>query len=425
MANVFSNLSKPASLSLPTNSGLLNNYNGAVKQPPVAKPSYSGGESLPSVNTQAYTQAQNMNTPTPLPTQTQPTQSPAPSNDGIFKSALGGSLAIGAGGGPGNPSMYQSWLARQATDKTPATQSIQSLQSLGQQPSQQVTQAQQDYNKFAQSAPYMQAAQFNPNVAADVASGRSALLGQTFGDVLQAKAKAVDNALLGQGQQITANQQAGQLGLTGQAQQIGAGTGAATLGLSQQDQQLQALNQATTGAAPRQQGYVMLDPTTGQPVGGTSGGDAAFQGGQMNTRETQGATFQGNDATLKAINGDQNNPGMIDTFNNSLAQFGLNKNDTTAFNALVNAYNGVTATQYPIIQNAFNNIVAQYAKILGSQKVNSLMTSAKGTTTNDFLKSLNDAANSVQSGLSANTAQKGSSVPSSAQTSQSADIWNF
>lgn len=92
-----------------------------------------------------------------------------------------------------------------------------------------VQQAEADYNKFAQSNPYMIAAQSNPNVAADVASGRSSLLGQTFATELGAKQQAVTNALGGQAQQIGAAENAGSQALTGQGQQITAGTNAAQL----------------------------------------------------------------------------------------------------------------------------------------------------------------------------------------------------
>lgn len=184
-----------------------------------------------------------------------------------------------------------------ASGSNPAQSSIAGLQNIAANQTPAVTGAQEAYNKFAQSSPYMIQAQSNPNVAADVASGRSSLLGQTFGAILGAKGQAVSNALAGQGQQISAGSNAGTLGLTGQSQQISAAQGAGNLAQTGQATAQSALSSAAGYAAPKSagSGYVQIDPQTGLPL--TGAGQAAFAGGQTEAQQTMGGQYaqaQGN-----------------------------------------------------------------------------------------------------------------------------------
>lgn len=130
----------------------------------------------------------------------------------------------------------------------------QTLQNISENQTPEVKAYQDDYNKFAQENPYMIAAQHNPNVAADIASGRSALLGQTFAQVGAAKQQAVTNSLTGQQQQINAANEVADQALTGQGQQITAG------------QQAGNLTQPVANAP------YFGSPTTGNIVGTGSGG---------------------------------------------------------------------------------------------------------------------------------------------------------
>lgn len=169
------------------------------------------------------------------------TSTPAPSqNQGLFGIAAQNLSNAATGGTAGNVNTATTGLFSQAFGQNPANQNIGRLTDISNNQTPAVTQAQGDYNSFAQSSPYMLAAQYNPNVAADVASGRSAILGQTFSQELAAKQAAVNNALQGQGQQITAANEAGSQALTGQGQQITAGTNAGNLGVNQQQIQNQA-----------------------------------------------------------------------------------------------------------------------------------------------------------------------------------------
>lgn len=172
-----------------------------------------------------------------------------------------------------------------------------------------------------------------------------------------------------------------------------AGTGQALTG---QGQTQRGLLGAATLLQPRQQGYVNLIPSHPDTLGGNAG-SAAFQGGSIGQQENMGQTYTNNKATLDAINAP--NTGMVDQFNSLMKENGLNQSDTTVLNALANSFNGLGPTTYPALQSGFNNIVAQYAKILGTQKFNSLLQSAKGSTINQFFDMLKNQADAVQNSI--------------------------
>lgn len=86
-----------------------------------------------------------------------------------------------------------------------------------------VLKAKQEYADFAKRSPLLLADVVNnPNVAAEVSAGRGAQLGQILSGEQQALAQNVQNALAGQGQQITAGGEAGGLAQGQQSAQIGA-----------------------------------------------------------------------------------------------------------------------------------------------------------------------------------------------------------
>ncbi len=395
---------RPTTLGNPVNTGGLSG--GTIKSPPspVAPKTGLMNNIIPTANaqiTQTSSQSAPQSTPSvSAPAQTQTAQTTAPPTPAsTFQTAAKGLTNIGQGGGSANTGLYQNWLQQQAQNPNVAQGAINTLSGLSTSQSPEVLKQEEAYNTFAQQNPYMLAAQSNPNVAADVASGRTSLLGQTFAAEQQAKAQAVQNALTGQGQQIQAGTNAGQLGLQGQQQQIGAAENAGTLGLTNQGQQIGALGNAGTLTAPHFNGYVGLSPETGQAIGGGQAGSAAFQGGQTNTAEANGALYTQNKAAIDSLNGSNGNTGMKDNFMSILKGNNLNQSDTAVLNGLFNAFNGLGPAQSPVAQNAFNNIMAQYANILGPQKISSMMENAKGTRISDFFDSLDAEAKAVQGGL--------------------------
>ena len=381
--------------------GLMNKYQGTSNEAGDAavKSVLSGfnkpptSPSLPPATTPATPPA-TAATPPATPTVTPPATP--------LQSTYQGFSGIGAGtsGAAANTPLYQSWLNQQANNPTPAAQSIQGLQGIAQNLTPEVKAAQDQYAQFAKASPFMQSnVSNNPNVASEVSFGRGQALGQTLSGVQQALASNVANALQGSGQQITAGQSAGQLGLQGQQQQIGAQEAGAGLGLTQQGQQISALTGAGGLAGLKQQGYTFFDPITQQWVnpGGAEGG--AFMGGQVNTRETQGGTYQANKATMTAA--DQ----IAGSLPSLIKQSGSSPTDVNVLNSLFNAFSTNTSGQYPLVQAAFNNAIAQYAKILGTQRINALLPSAKGSTIESFFNTLKSEAEAVQKGLSTPGAQ--------------------
>ncbi len=211
-------------------------------------------------------------------TGTTPTPQPTP-----FSGATNGLLGIGTGGGASTVNTSTSNLNNTATNQgasanptTPAGQintATTGLLNQSANASPDVVAAEKSYNDFSQTAPYMKAAQYNPSVAADIASGRGQVLGQTFAAEQAAKAQAVQNALTEQGQQITAGNEAGALAGTAQGQQITAGTNAGTLGIGQQNAQTSALQNAGNLTQPSPAGYgqTVFNPATGTYTGGSAG----------------------------------------------------------------------------------------------------------------------------------------------------------
>lgn len=216
---------------------------------PSAQNSYSGGQAIPAVGTPEYAASQSLaNKPAYTPPQVQNT--PLASNNSTADKALSSTPYIES---PFTDSLKTQSAYSKGAGNTAVNTSQSGLQGIAEGQTPQVVKAQEDYNKFAQQNPYMIAAQSNPNVAADIASGRSALLGQTFGDVLQAKQAAVTNALGGQGQQITA------------------GTNAGNLAQGQQNEQITAAQNVGNLASPVAGATYFGNPVTGGLQGANTG----------------------------------------------------------------------------------------------------------------------------------------------------------
>ncbi len=114
----------------------------------------------------------------------------------------------------------------------------------------------------------------NPNLAAEVASGR----GQAIAGQVSAAENALQNTLTGQGQQITAGQDAGNLGLGAQSNQIGAQSAAGSL------------TSPTANA-----GFF------GSPEGNPATGGTQQNGGVYNQAISQAVQLAGNNANPDAI----------------------------------------------------------------------------------------------------------------------------
>lgn len=405
---------KPVGLAKNSQPGTMQGTKSVVSQlsqsQPTAQGSYQGGQSMPAVGTPQYTQSQQMNNQSNNQNTNNQTPPPVqPQDTNTLSQAQGGLLQYGTGSGNNAVNAATGYLQGQANGNNPAQSSINGLQGIAQNQTQGVIDAQKQYSDFAKASPFMSSdVRNNPNVAAEVSVGRGQALGQTLSAEQQALASNVSNALGAQGQQITAGNDAGSLALTGQGQQIGAATNAGTLGYNQQGQQIGALGTAGSISQPvAGPGGVLMYPQNIGPAG--QGGNSAFGGGQANANVGLGASYQNNSATLGALTGSNDgsgNSGMVGDFNSALQQSGLNSSSVNLGNALKQGLSANTSGQFAGLQNNFQNVLAQYAKILGAQTVNQLMTSSNNQTIAQFFASLSKEAQSVQQGnYSAGTGQ--------------------
>lgn len=251
--------------------------------------------------------------------------------------------------------------ALRATNQGNVQKAQQNLQNLSQNPTAEVALAEKEYNDFNKQNPYMLAAQFNPNVAADVASGRDALLGQTFAAEQAAKAQQVQNALTGQGQQITAANEAAGNALTGQGNQITAGQNAGNLALTGRGQDISALQSAGNLSQPVSQFGVLGTP---QSVGafGSNSGSAAFQGGFIGGQQAAGQTAAQMSVANTAAKGIE---GTIQQYLASNPQ--LNSSSSTIANAAQQWLSGkqLGDPTYQTLFNYLNEYISTLAPVLG------------------------------------------------------------
>lgn len=295
--------------------------------------------------------------------QTASAAAPAPAAQ---PSALGSVTSGLIGFGNTNPaSGSQGFLQNAALGQSPSQQNIQNanttLQSLSKTSNPDVIAAENELNTFNKQNPYMLAAQSNPNVAADVASGRDALLGQTFAAEQAARALQVQNALANQQQQISAASEAGNQGLTGQGQQITAANEAGSLGLTGQGQNIQALQNAGNLSQPVSQFGVLGTP---QSVGafGSNSGSAAFQGGFIGGQQQAGQTAAQMSVANTAAKGIE---GTIQQYLSSNPQ--LNTSASTIANAAQQWVQGkqLGDPAYQTLFNYLNEYISTLAPILG------------------------------------------------------------
>ena len=337
----------------------------------------------------------SMNPPAPTTPPASSYTAPATALGSIYNATTG--IGTGTSGAGANTGLYQQWLQGQATGQNPAQTSIKGLQGIAQNGSPQVQQATKN---IAGLMAAQNLAASDPNFSQQIASGRA----QNIGNEINAANVQMQNALGQQGQQITAANDAGSQALTGQSQQIGASGAAAGLGLTQQNQQVTALNNAGSLASP--QSYAPTS-TPYNPVESnfTGGGNAQINRAVNGANTVSAGDFttkiNDNTATLNAINGSNGQPGMVDNFNSSLKQSGLNSSNINLQNALTNGLSANTSGPYAALQTQFQNIMHQYASpsLLGPQVVSDLIKSSQTGTIADFLSQLNTQAQAVQNGL--------------------------
>lgn len=332
---------------------------------PMGAPAASPDHNVtPKPNTIAQKQVKPPTAPSQINPPPTPVSNQSSNSIGSFPGLMG-SLANTSIGGNQNSNTAQQDLLNQAQNRNPAEPAISGLYGLAQKPNEQVTKTQEDYNKFAQENPYMRAAQYNPNVAADIASGRDQVLGQTFAAELGAKQAAVGNALTGQEQQISAGQIAGGLGLTGQAQQISALEQAGGLANTAQGQRIQGLTSATGFSAPQSL------PLTSQPyypVEGQFGG----AGGNVGQRATQAANISSLSGLVDKSNNYHANFGGIENLQNQLTNFlGVKELNPTTFPYVNQAIStlltrGVGDPNYQQLQNYMSDLASRYASYFGN-----------------------------------------------------------
>jgi hypothetical protein len=354
----------------PASTALTNKANGTGLINAKPQASYQGGQNMPAIGTPGYTQAQGLyNQSQARPVVTEPSTT---SQETPLSETTKGLMNIGQ-------------------KETPATQDIQGLRGIAQNQTPAVTEAQGLYKSIFNN-PYMIGALSNSGMAQSVSAGAGQRFAQNYQAQLAGAGQNVTNALAGQGQQITAGQGAGTLGQTGQGQQISALTAAGGL--------------SSPIAGP---GGVLGTPQSVQPF--TPGANTTFGGGQAQAQVGLGQSYTENQATLTAASG------MTQDFTNQLRASGLNSGPAPVLNSvkqMVSANLSGPALQF---QTQFQNIIAQYSKILGAQTVNSLLASSQDTSIEKFLQTLDKQAQQVQQGKkSAGTGQPSASITQAPST---------
>lgn len=341
--NMFGPVASPQ--TNPTNiTPTVNTATQTATQPnnqPVAQASYSGGQALPAVGSATYNQAQSLYSQANQPSTNTSNQSTAPASTGtpgIFSQVMGNL----SGTQPSQPvtDAYGN-LSTTSAGNIPLGQNAINIANT----------AGQNIANIGIAGAKGEAG-YNTTGTSPVGEGNAAVLAQTTAAQQQAVAQGADAQLAGNAQALTAQNQA----------QSGYGQ-AGQLANTAQGNQITAQNNAGNLASPRQNGYVLIDPSTGQPVGGAGGATgAAFQGGQIGAAETAGGnTFALNQANTAA-------KGIQGTIQQYIAANpNLNASSSTIANAAQQWIQGKQLGD-PAYQNLFNYIneyISTLAPILG------------------------------------------------------------
>lgn len=141
------------------------------------------------------------------------------------------------------------------------------LLDIAQNQTPEVKNAQGEFANFSKANPYL-VGNVGNNVAAEVASGRGQILGNELGKEQEALAQNVQNALQGQGQQITAGTAGGGQALTQQGNAITGGTNIASTGTTQQGAGITGLGTQAGLIKPEANASYFGSPLSGDVVGG-------------------------------------------------------------------------------------------------------------------------------------------------------------
>lgn len=295
--------------------------------------------------------------PAPIPPVT-PATPPAPGS--AFNNTVNAGVGASAGSygqGTSNANTGTGISANAVNNPNPNIQTSQAgLLSVAANESPEVIKAREALTTFQKENPYMLAAQNNPNVAADIASGRSSLLGQTFGKEEQALETGVTNALAGQGQQITAGTNAGSQALTQQGNAITAGGNIAGTGTTQQGQGISGINSAAGHLQPLPNTPYAIDPTTGQPIGGGNVNNAIINSQNYQTVAQRTQAYNQGLSSIAAA--DNLEPQIVKT----ISENNLNNTPVSAITNLQQWFSGQSSDP---AQQQLSQQVATYIQALG------------------------------------------------------------
>jgi hypothetical protein len=166
---------------------------------------------------------------------------------------------------------------------------------------------------------------------------------------------------------------------TGAASNIATQRGAELSGLAAQQTAATGLGSAYSAqaglTAPRQQGYVMLDPTTGKPIGGEGGAyEAIAQGAKYNAYE-QGVGASAVDT--QSINGAESG---IASITDLIQKGNLNPNTVNLVNEGIQAIKGnLSDADYMTLLNSLEAINAALTKVTGTPVDIAKLSSSQGT----------------------------------------------
>lgn len=331
--------------------------------------------------------------------QSQPSQSPTPANTQ-----------------PVAPATYPGLISQLANTNTPANNmalsSAGALQNLaGQNPAtsgpafEAYTKAIADQNALKQGIAKQYALNESNAIPLEFQQGRGQVMGRQYASQLDAAQQAVNQQQAGLGYQIS-----------GQQTQNSGLSAAGSLANSTQGLQQGALGTAAGLAAPRQQGYVMLDPQTGQPIGGVGGANAAIaQGAQYGALES-GVGQSALDT--QAINGAQNGINSITQLINSA---NLNPNSVNLANeGIQTIQKNLSNSDYQTLLNSLNAINASLSKVTGTPVDIAALSSSQGTS---LLATINNQVQIAKGIASAKAVPQGGSTGGSTSSSGGLFSW--
>ena len=206
---------------------------------------------------------------------TPPVQTPPPAPTGTpFSNTVNAGVGASAnsyGQGTNNVNSGTGMTMNAVNNPNPNISTAQNgLLDIAKNQTPEVKNAQGEFANFSKANPYL-VGNVGNNVAAEVASGRGQILGNELGKEQEALAQNVQNALQGQGQQITAGTAGGGQALTQQGQAITAGGQVANTGTTQQGAGITGLGTQATliKPSPTAQGQTTYDPATNSFSGGS------------------------------------------------------------------------------------------------------------------------------------------------------------